>query len=390
MLCRRDFVKLTAFIPLINPVKAELNASEGFIYETKNLNFDISGVNDVSDAFNGLFKGGNKTVRVFGPAIYLISKTIYLESGLSGLYIYCDDGVVFKLADNSNCIMIKTKKGSHSTIKWFGGVLDGNSQGQAPERFGPRNTAVDFSKGMAFYKVDDLEVANVLVKEVRGHSINHWNCNVVRIHDVVIDAYISMLNPKGGMRGDGITGSSNHIYIWNITGYSNDDMVAIEAGVPWAGNGSYKQSVKTAMISNVICRSKLCTQCSSTCYTWRGVAIYSLNNNHSIHFVSIDNVQGTFAEAGVAIRYYAEKDQSPSFVDICIIKNTEIKPAFKQSKVLHINDTLVRELFIEEDISSNRSYPPITSENTKIDRLYLNGVESNSQTHFKNPAIIQN
>lgn len=271
--------------------------------DPRNLGLDVTGVVDVAVGLNTMFNGGNKHIHITGPATYLIGAPVYLESGSKGLFVTVDPDVTFKLKDNAKCIMFQTKLGTHTTIKWKGGVLDGNSSGQGVEVLGVDGGADDFSKGFKMCKVNDLEIEQVTVKNVRGHSINHWNCTNVHIHHIQIDSYASTLFPNGGGRGDGVTGSSTYINIHDISGYSNDDMVAIAAGVDWAGSGTYQQDVEVAVVKNIRCGSKTKADASGLAYSWRGVVGYTLAG-YTIGKLIVDGLFGDVAYAAYQIGSY--------------------------------------------------------------------------------------
>lgn len=208
----------------------------------------IPSENDCSELIQNIFDNYNNLY--FPSGKYVISKPIFIRDNTN---VLCDNDVEFFLADNSKCVMFKTTQEPHKNIKWEGGILNGNDIGQ-----GERTTDVstyDFTNAFRFLQVENLSVKNIIVREVRGHGIEHFNCNNVEFDNIEFDQHYDLINfPNGGGRRDGITGSSCNITYNNIRGFTDDDLIAINTGVNW--HEGLPAPVKNVEIRNVRSYSK--------------------------------------------------------------------------------------------------------------------------------------
>jgi len=252
----------------------------------------VDGVSDASAYFSEMFDGGNKTVHITGASRFVISQPIYLEANT---IVYCDPQTEIYLANMARCFMFRTAPGAGGTIKWFGGVINGNDANQGDQTLD--GTTFDKTKGFYMLGVDFLEIAYVTLRNLRGHGINHWNCDVVYIHDIECDQTIDVVTPVGGKRRDGVTGSSNYVTIERVKGYTNDDMVAVLAGVDWAGPGTFPQTVKKVTVRDIDGGAK------SGQKTWRAVRILSLDG-YRMEDVLVENVTGECANRQIEVGSY--------------------------------------------------------------------------------------
>jgi len=252
----------------------------------------LSTTQDLSSVLNTAFSSGNKTIRLVGPARYTIGFPIYLTSGLT---VLCDDNAEIYLKDMARCFMIRTVTTGLTNIKWIGGIVNGNDVNQGDQV--ADGAAFDISKAFYLVNVNGMEVGNLTIKTVRGHGINHWNCNNFHFHDIKFDQTIDAITPTGGKRRDGVTGSSSNGLIENISGYTNDDMVALLCGVEWAGVGTVAQNIENVSIKNIRGQTK------DGQNTWRGAVVYTLSG-YKADKINIDGVYGDFAEAIIQVGSY--------------------------------------------------------------------------------------
>lgn len=191
------------------------------------------------------------------------------------------------------------RKDRNGVIRWYGGTIFGNDGSPrnpsefAPEfRDGDGGSIVNICMGFFVTNADLFEVAGVTVKEVRGHGVVHWGCERFSARSVYLDQWLTS-GTAGfvpGTRRDGITGMSRHVSIENVSGFTNDDMVAIVSGSTWY-DVSAPIVTQSVSIRGIRCGTKAAVGSDVQHGTTQGISIYS--DSGAIGDIHIEDVSGT-------------------------------------------------------------------------------------------------
>lgn len=203
---------------------------------------------DFTTLFNNVLANRNVRLNINRPGTLAIGGRILFSQ--SNTSVFCDPGAVLFQMDASLNWMVSSTLDGLEDITWNGGQFNGNDLGHTPEVPGDPNWAP--AAAFVMRSVRRLKLGNVFIHDVRGHAINHWNCEDFHIHDVRIRANpIRVQTIDGGVRRDGVTGSSNYGLIENISGFVDDDLVAILAGADWGLAGQIPQDCYGVQIRNL-------------------------------------------------------------------------------------------------------------------------------------------
>lgn len=289
----------------------------------------------------------------FPAGKYIISRPIQLRSDID---LYFEKESIIFLKDMSKCIMFDTiAKIKYKNIKIKGGVFDGNDYGQGEQ---PSVGLFNFSNAFRFYNVEHLRVSDLTLKNIRGHSIQHWNCNDVIFENIEFRQSVDMVTkPNGGSRRDGITGGSSNVVYRNLRGFTDDDMIAILSGVAWGG--VQVENVENILIQNVICEDRE-IQKGTNHNTWCGVRI-ACANGYKTKNVVIDGLKGKFANYFVRLGGY--DDYKGGFLENITIRNGIIEALNMPSMYDEKGD-----IFVEQCI---------------VNSLTIDNVVSRTETEFK-------
>ena len=220
----------------------------------------------------------------FKKDTYVISKTINIKDNT---FVEVHQEAIFKLADNAKCYMFQSDKTKNKgSFKWSGGTLDGNGRNQNVDDVSNENH--DISKGILVGKYNNIEISNLTIKDTYGHAIGHWGNENAYFHDIKIYQNLrETTHPYGGSRRDGISGCSKNCVYENITGFTDDDFIAISSGYDWAFYGN-PMTVESVIIKN-------CTMLKNDrlpdYYTFRAFGFYC-NNGYTIKNINVDGVNG--------------------------------------------------------------------------------------------------
>ncbi len=328
-----------------------------------------NGVDDTVN-LNALFFNGNKKIYFPHDGQYIISSTVNLFSNTT---VEIKGNVEFLLKANSPCYMFVADGISFENIKWNGGVINGNDENQGAE------TGEDFDKvkGMVFKNVTNLIVENLTVKNTRGHGINHWNCNRVVFRDIQFEQSLSTLRPNGGSRRDGITGMSSNVLIDNISGFTDDDLIAILSGVDWAGANTTPVDIENIEIRNIKAKKH-----SSGRNPWRGVAVYT-SGGYTTKNININGINGDMNYGIIHIGNYGKPTSGT-------VKNINISNVYGESVyhetfdtgMIGITDVTIDNININNitcnlttDINTNKFL--IAINDSEINKININNVAYN-------------
>ncbi|WP_119079117.1 glycosyl hydrolase family 28-related protein [Chitinophaga alhagiae] len=240
----------------------------------------------------------NGSREIYLPAgHYLVSKPVRLPSDFTlrasqEAYIELEKGCNQYLLQNEDLV------NGNRNITVTGGKWNGNGWSQTRTiRNRVDNSAFCF--GMFFYKVQRLEVASLQIDSTRSWGIAYMECDTVHIHDIHFqqnpfrDArHTSALNQNG----DGVTGGGNHVLIENISGFTNDDLVAFASGgacfqgkmAPFPAYDYTGVTVRNIYPQNIY----------DSIPALKAVAFYTFEHT-AVSNITIENVHGNTAAASV-------------------------------------------------------------------------------------------
>jgi len=284
---------------------------------------------------------------------YMLSAPLLIPSNFT---LVADPKAYLELKKSSNQYLLRNKdieKGNEN-IRVFGGKWNGNAWTQT-RTIRDKVENSDFCFGFFFYKVKNLEVGKLQIDSTRSWGIAYMECDSVYIHDIRFqqnpfrDArFTSALNHNG----DGVTGGGNNVVIENISGFTNDDLIAFASG---GASFQGKMSPFPARnYENVTVRNIFPENIYDSIPALKGVAFYTFEHTR-VSNITIDNVKGNTAAASVL--FYSLFDK---------------KGYFSNVRVSRIEGTNVYSRSEHPDLHA--SYAPVTFKNSEIDRLVIEGV----------------
>ncbi|MGG7664161.1 glycosyl hydrolase family 28-related protein [Dyadobacter sp. BHUBP1] len=306
------------------------------------------------------------TNRVEIPAgHYILSAPLLIPSNFT---LVADPKAYLELKKSSNQYLLRNKdieKGNEN-IRIFGGKWNGNAWTQT-RTIRDKVENSDFCFGFFFYKVKNLEVGKLQIDSTRSWGIAYMECDSVYIHDIRFqqnpfrDArFTSALNHNG----DGVTGGGNNVLIENISGFTNDDLIAFASG---GASFQGKMSPFPARnYENVTVRNIFPENIYDSIPALKGVAFYTFEHTR-VSNITIDNVKGNTAAASVLFYSLFDKKGYFSNVRISRVEGTNV-----YSRSEHPN--------------LHASYAPVTFKNSEIDRLVIEGV-SREEGRYAQPTF---
>ncbi|EQB3641011.1 hypothetical protein ACYIVA_001311 [Raoultella ornithinolytica] len=252
------------------------------------------------------FSSGNSKVLV--PAgVYTITEKMRVDIS-HDLEIVCEQGAIFRLADNVRQNMMVFVGNEKNKFLWSGGEIDGNFSGQGGEETDENGLIKDVSHGLIVSMFEHAEISDLYIHDCMGHHINHGGNWFFHAHDIEIKSHISNKKPLGGARGDGITGCSRHILIERIRGFSTDDFVAVFSGIPWIegiGAGEARK-VESVIVRNLRPWFVYDADGVTKRYTWHACTIGN-TNGQKIDVVDISGINGQLQSAGIRVNTYTSQ-----------------------------------------------------------------------------------
>ncbi|MGX5819765.1 glycosyl hydrolase family 28-related protein [Chitinophaga lutea] len=169
---------------------------------------------------------------VFLPAgHYLIGASIVVPSDFT---IRADKGAYIELKRGSNQYLLRNEdlRNGNRNITVTGGHWNGNGWSQT-RTIRDRVDNSEFCFGLFFYRVSNLRVSDMQIDSTRSWGIAYMECDTVHIHDIRFHQN-PFKDAQGTsallQNGDGVTGGGDHVLIENISGFTNDDLVAFASG----------------------------------------------------------------------------------------------------------------------------------------------------------------
>ncbi|HEY9262270.1 glycosyl hydrolase family 28-related protein [Chitinophaga sp.] len=309
-------------------------------------------------------QGSGKT---FIPAgHYLISRAICLPSNFT-LTASPDAHISLKPGANTYLLRNEDLENGNKNIVVTGGKWNGNGYTQTRT---VRNTVAtsDFCFGFFFYKVKQLEVAAMQIDSTRSWGIAYMECDTVHIHDIHFqqNPFRDAAGTSALMNnGDGVTGGGNQVLIENISGFTNDDLVAFAAGgacfqgkmAPFAA-----YDYKDVTVRNIFPQSIY-----DSIPTLKAVAFYTFEGKR-VSNITIDHVQGNTACASVL--FYSLFDKAGTFSNV---KVSDITGANIYSRAAHPGFPTL--------------YAVISVKYSIMDRVNFTNVQR-TETRYMNPQFL--
>lgn len=324
-------------------------------------------------------QGSRKTFIPAGQ--YLISRPICLPSNFT---LTASPDAYIQLKKGSNAYLIRnedlTNGNEHITVT--GGKWNGNGYTQTRT---VRNTVAtsDFCFGFFFYKVKQLEVSHLQIDSTRSWGIAYMECDTVHIHDIHFqqNPFRDAAQTSALMNnGDGVTGGGNHVLIENISGFTNDDLVAFAAG---GASFQGKMSPFPAYdYKDITVRNIFPQMIFDSIPTLKAVAFYTFEGKR-VADINISNVQGNTACA--SILFYSLFDKVGTFSNV---KVTNVSGANVYSRATHPHfPTLYAVISVKYSVMDHVQFTNIQrtetrysnpqflfDEHTVIDTLKISGV----------------
>lgn len=245
---------------------------------------------------------------------YLISRAICLPSDFT---LTASAGAYIDLKKGSNEYLLRNEDlvNGNRNITVTGGKWNGNGYTQKRTLAA---TVEDsrFCFGFFFYKVNRLKVAALQIDSTRSWGIAYMECDTVHIHDIHFQQN-PFRDTKGTSalmnNGDGVTGGGNHVLIENISGFTNDDLVAFAAG------GACFQGKMAPFPAydyhDITVRNIFPQMAYDSVPTLKAVAFYTFEGR-TVSDITIDQVQGNTAVASVL--FYSLFDKVGYFNNVTV------------------------------------------------------------------------
>lgn len=324
--------------------------------------------------------GSGKTMIPEGH--YLISSALLIPSNFT---LTAHEKAYIELKKSSNQYLLRNKDliRGNENIKVFGGKWNGNAWTQT-RTIRETVEGSDFCFGFFFYKVKNLEVAKMQIDSTRSWGIAYMECNNVHIHDIhfqqnpfMDSQYTSALNHNG----DGVTGGGNNVLLENISGFTNDDLIAFASG---GASFQGKMSPFPAFdYKNVTVRNIFPQNIYDSIPALKAVAFYTFENT-KVSDITIENVKGNTAAA--SILFYSLFNKKGTFSNVKI-SNVEGANVYSRSGhpnlhasygIFTFKDSYIDNLTITNVSRIENTYASpqfVFDDNTVVDNLVIRKVD---------------
>lgn len=363
------------------------------------------GIHDDTAGLQQLIDGGLSEVVLPAPEkCYLISKPLELPSNFR---LVLPRFAEVKLADGSNCVMLKNKTledKAHRTddkFWWFlneyspdfecrnievtGGIWNCNNLGQAPNPiqtriYEPENYS---GFGMLFYNVKNLIIKDLTVKDPVNFSVTMDTVSYFTVENIAFD--FNYGNPSAmNMDGIHLNGNCHFGLIRNLQGTCYDDMVALNAD-----EGS------DGPITNIEISGILAENSHS--------AVRLLTVKNAIENVHIHDVYGTYFQYCIGITKFYRGESTGYYAGISIdnifaSKAPRISVYGKDGSYVYPliwaeRNLTIRDLYISNVHRKETDTPVETvflGENSVVEHLTLSHIFTENETSSPMPLFVNN
>lgn len=371
------------------------------------------GVHDDTLAIQSMIDSGVCEVSLPAPkSFYLISKALELPSDFK---LKLPRYAVIKLADNSNCFMLKNKtpfkfvfqtpggKGAtgnpfeipgkdkayfidnplSENIDVEGGIWDFNNIGQHPN---PQQFPCDIDgySGycMLFFGCRNIRFSNLTIKNPANFGITIDTVSYFKFENITFD--YNRGNPKLiNMDGIHVNGNCHHGVMRNLYGTCYDDLVALNADEGSDGD------ITDVLIDGIF---------SENCHS----AVRLLCRHRLVDRIHITNVFGTFYQYCIGITKFYSKVVQTGHFDTITLDNLYVSKAFRPDdypwpdsyvypvifveKGVRVKNLTVRSLHRREKTTPVETI--LVAEDATVDNLLLDDISVESGLEEKVSAYI--
>ena len=294
------------------------------------------GIHDDTAAIQEMIDSGVCEVKLPAPkSMYLISRPLELPSNFK---LVLPRFAVIRLADNSNCFMLKNKtqfrfcwhvKAGASDNDFFcgdipcteykgpaisenieveGGIWDFNNQGQLPNPQQHQSENDEYSGYcMFFFSVKHLRISSVTMRNPINFAITLDSVSYFTVENIDFD--FNRGNPSLiNMDGIHINGNSHFGVIRNLKGTCYDDLIALNADEGSCGN-----------ITNITIDGIYSENCHS--------AVRLLCRHTLVDKIHITNVYGTYYQYCIGITKYYSRVVQTGWFDTVTLDNLYVSKA---------------------------------------------------------------
>lgn len=254
-------------------------------------------VHDDTDALQEMLSSGGEVTLSAPPVAYTVSRTLYIPSDT---HLSLPRNAVIRLADGANCLMIENmnKVDGDRNIRITGGIWDFNNMGQRQNPYHDTSfhKAVNdagatlpyfawdkpyfwdypyLGVGMRFSHIDGFCLSDMTLKDPVTFAVHMAYVVNFEIRNILFD--FNFGNPPVAINMDGIhmEGGCYHGLIENLSGDTNDDMVAFNIDELCPGDSG-----------DIVVKNIRCDRCLQ--------AVRFLSLGHILDGVTIENVEGRF------------------------------------------------------------------------------------------------
>lgn len=252
----------------------------------------MTNITDRTDYIQNLLDSGRHEIYI-GEGVYGISRPLIIHDDTS---LILSDGAVMYLLDGANCSILENdalpSRGYNRNIKIKGGIWDGNNAGQVRRTFAERMALThyeeDFYYGILIRMVgvENFTFSDLTVRNPESYAIMLTNAKYFTVENIRFDYN----NLRPNMDGIHIQGTSRFGHIRNISGNTNDDMVALNC------DDTYACEITCGEISDVSIDGLYC----DNGYT----AIRLLSCGHKCENISARNIFGSFRCNAVSFTHH--------------------------------------------------------------------------------------
>lgn len=297
------------------------------------------GIHDDTDAIQELIDSGVCEVSLPAPKnYYLISRTLVIPSNFK---LKLPRYARIKLADGSNCFMIRNKMAEkpenrlgdhHSVFDKFlysyadrfsddesdichdfeieGGIWDFNNKNQSPNPLITHEMAESGYTGymMLFYNVKNFRLSNMTIKDTVNFAIVIDKGSYFTVENITFD--LNLGNPTANnMDGVHLNGNCHYGVMRNLKGACYDDLVALNAREGTCGD-----------ITNIEIDGIFAEGCHS--------AVRLLTVGEQVKHINISNVYGTYYQYCIGFTKYYE-GETTGFFDAISLSNIHASKAVR-------------------------------------------------------------
>ncbi len=314
------------------------------------------GIHDDTEAIQELIDIANHILELPMPKkCYLISKSLEIPSNFQFvLPRYAE----IKLADNSNCVMLKNqtrninnyilknslwsyvdrydKNFTCENIQIYGGIWNCNNLGQLPNPLYTKNYENGYNGfGMLFYNMKNFTLKNLTIKDPINFAITLDTISYFTVEDIQFD--FNYGNPYAiNMDGVHVNGNCHYGTISNIKGACYDDEVALNADEGSCGP-----------ITNITI-SKIYAENSHS-------AVRLLTRECMMENIHITDIYGTYYQYCIGLTKYYPGETKGMFSGI-VIENIFASKAQRLSVYKKDGGYVYPLIYMEDNINCNDVY----------------------------------